>query len=312
MIVGFGENSVDTVYRLPRYPQPGAAASKVAIERRDVRPGGQVATTLATCAALGLPTRYLGAFGRDANATVIRDALQSRGVDVSLAVTRDAPNRYAVILIDASLGERVVLWERHSRLALSSGEVREEWLEGATLVHVDATDEAAATRLAQQARARELPVTCDIDRLTAETSALLDAVTIPILAEHVPAELTGRSETEHALRAVRQFHPGRLVVTLGARGSAMLDGDRYIHVPAYRAQVVDTTGAGDVFRGALIYALLRGDAAEDMLRLANAAAAVSVTKEGAIEAIPTPGEIAKLLADTEISESTDSPRRHEG
>ena len=51
MIVCFGENSVDIVYRLLRYPQPGAMTSKVAIEQRDVRPGGQVATTLATCAS---------------------------------------------------------------------------------------------------------------------------------------------------------------------------------------------------------------------------------------------------------------------
>src|SRR5215212_6264105 len=110
MIVGFGENSVDIVYRLPRYPQPGTGTSKVEIDQRDVRPGGQVATTLATCASFGLPTRYVGAFGNDEHGVLIREALRQRGVDLTFAVEREAANRYAVVLIDGTRGERAILW----------------------------------------------------------------------------------------------------------------------------------------------------------------------------------------------------------
>ena len=294
MIVGFGENSVDIVYRLPFYPQPGTATSKVAIERRDVRPGGQVATTLATCAALGLSTRYVGTFGNDAHAAVIRNALRQRGVDVTHALDRDAPNRYAVILLDASIGERVVLWERDPRLAVLPHEVQDAWLDGASLVHVDAVDEAAATRVAAAARQRGLEVTCDVDRVTPATPALLEQVTMPILAEHIPCELTGETQLEPALRRLRRRHPGRLVVTLGHRGSAVLDGDDFLHVPAFTVRVVDTTGAGDIFRGALIYALLRGDGPEHMLRFANAAAAAGCTKEGAMDSVPTAAEVQQV------------------
>src|SRR5689334_6797734 len=106
MVVGFGENSVDHIYRLPEYPRPGTATTKVPIERYDVRPGGQVATTLATCARFGLTTRYLGAFGRDANGRLIREELARCGIDVQSALVRTAPNRYAVILVDGR-GERV-------------------------------------------------------------------------------------------------------------------------------------------------------------------------------------------------------------
>jgi sulfofructose kinase len=296
LIVGFGENSVDIVLRLPRYPQPGTATSKVAIERRDVRAGGQVATTLATCAAFGLPTRYLGTFGTDADAAIVRNELRRRGVDVSLALEREAPNRYAVILVDASHGERVVLWQRDARLLVTASDVRPEWIDGATLVHVDASDEDAAVAVAQRARHSGLDVTCDIDRVTPRTRALLAAVTIPILAEHVPAALTGEADTERALRALRLTHPGRIVVTLGSGGAAMLDGDNYVHAAAYAVEVVDSTGAGDVFRGAFIHALQRGDTPEDMLRFANAAAAVSCTRDGAIDGIPSVSEVEELLS----------------
>ena len=291
IVVGFGENSIDHVYRVPHYPQPGTASSKVAIERHVVRPGGQVATTMAACARFGLATRYVGAFGNDEHGGLIRQALEERGIDVRSALIKPAPNRYAVIVLDAAQGERVVLWERDPRLSIAPEEVRAEWLDGATLLHVDATDEAAATRLARMARERGLEVTCDVDRVTPHTPALLDAVTIPILAEHVPLEITNDADPERALRKLRQSHSGHLVVTLGARGSAMLDGDRFVHVPAKPVQVVDSTGAGDVFRAAFIYALGRGDGPDEILRFANAAAAVSCTKEGAMESVPALDEV---------------------
>jgi sugar/nucleoside kinase (ribokinase family) len=295
VIVGFGENSVDHVYRLPRYPTPGAN-SKMAIDRHDVHPGGQVATTLATCAGLGLATRYVGAFGNDDNGSLIRRALEERGVDTQSAMVRPAGNRHAVILLDTTHGERVVLWQRDARLAIAAADVRATWLEGATLLHVDASDEDAAIALAGLARERGLPVTCDIDRVTPATTALLDRVTIPILAEHVPLALTGETDPERALRRLRATHPGPLVTTLGARGSVMLDGERYIHAPGFDVTVVDSTGAGDVFRGAFIHALLRGDAKEDVLRFANAAAAVSCTREGALDSSPTLENIERLMA----------------
>src|SRR4051812_11516940 len=295
MIVGFGENSVDIVYRLPHYPQPRTATAKVMIDRRDVRPGGQVATTLATCARLGLPTRYVGAFGDDDNGRLIRSELERRGLDVQSAVVRSAANRYAVILLDAGDGERVVLWQRDPQLAISPQDVRAGWLEHATLLHVDATDEEASIVLAGLARRRGVPVTCDVDRVTSRTAALLATVDVPILAEHVPADLTGENDPERALRSLRHTHPGRIVVTLGRRGSAMLDGDRFIHSPGHPIEVVDSTGAGDVFRGAFIYALLRGDGPDETLRFANAAAAASCTNDGAIDSVPSLEDVGRWL-----------------
>lgn len=313
MIVGFGENSVDIVYRLPYYPQPGTATSKVMIARRDVRPGGQVATTIATCAALGLSTRYVGTFGNDEHGAMVRTELQQRGVDLSHAHVREAANRYALILIDGSdepsraqSRERVILWQRDPRLAVSPADVRREWIAGATLVHVDATDVGAAVALARMARQAGLDVTTDVDQVTTETTTLLEAVTIPIFAEHVPATLTGESDPERALRAWRRHHGGRLVVTLGHRGSAMLDGDQYVHVPGFAVDVVDSTGAGDVFRGAFIHRLLQGDAPAAMLRFANAAAAIACTREGAIDGVPAMAEVMARLRD---SATGSEPRR---
>ena len=165
------------------------------------------------------------------------------------------------------------------------------------MLHVDNVDEDAAIAVAQLARAAGLAVTTDIDEVRPRTAELLAAATFPILAEHVPQALTGETDPERALRTLRRRHGGMLCVTLGARGSMLLAGDRLHQVPAFRVEAVDTTGAGDVFRGALIFSLLRGDSPDAMLRVANAAAAVSCTREGAIGGVPNLHEINSLIGE---------------
>ena len=90
-------------------------------------------------------------------------------------------------------------------------------------------------------------------------------------------------------------HDGLLVVTLGARGSMMLDGDQLHVEPAVTVQAVDTTGAGDIFRAGFIYGMRRGLRGRELLRVANAAAAASCTHMGAMASAPTEGEVARLL-----------------
>lgn len=300
-VVGLGENSIDFVYRLPTFPVPNSHASKLRVTSHRVLPGGQVATTLATCAALGLRAKYIGVFGEDANGERIRETLARRGVDVRDAVTHAAANRYAVILVDERHGERVVLWDRDARLDLAVDELRLDTIRQARVLHVDDVDEEASIAAARAARDAGVIVTSDIDRVSGRTRELLDAVTIPIFSEHIPQALTGEADVERAMRTLGRDRHGWSCVTLGANGSMLLDGRRLHHVPAFGVEVVDSTGAGDVFRGAFIYAMLRGDRPADVLRFANAAAALSCRREGAIESIPSLPEVEQLLLRNDTS-----------
>ena len=85
-------------------------------------------------------------------------------------------------------------------------------------------------------------------------------------------------------------------MTRGEQGSVALDGDTFHVAPAFKVKVVDGTGAGDVFRAGFIYGLLQKWPVPDMLRFANAAAALSCTRLGAIPSVPTLAEVQKLLA----------------
>jgi sugar/nucleoside kinase (ribokinase family) len=126
----------------------------------------------------------------------------------------------------------------------------------------------------------------------------VEAVTVPIFAEPVPQALTGEADLERALRRLRRDHAGLLCVTLGDRGAMALEGDAVHYVPAFHVDALDTTGAGDVFRAGFIYALLRGDRPDATLRFANAAAALSCTREGALGSEPTLAETERLMRES--------------
>ena len=286
-VLGVGANSIDFVYNLPAYPQPDGPLSKLRIVSTERSPGGQTATVLCACASLGLSARYVGTISTDENGRLVREAMQARGVDVSGAIARDAPNAFALILLAGSnapysSGERIVLWDRDPLMALRPNDLPDDLARGARLVHVDDVDGEAAIAAGGAAMAAGLPVTTDLEAVKPHTVALLDAVTIPIFAESVAEQLTGARELETALRTLRKPHITLLCTTLGANGAAMLAADRFIRQPAFPIRPIDTTGAGDIFRAGFIYALLRGETPEQILRLAGASAARTCTPNRAI------------------------------
>jgi len=291
-VIGIGESSIDEVYRVPGALGPDV---KLPVSSRHVRFGGQVATTLATCASFGLRAALIGTAGNDEEVEGLLAALRDRGVDTTFVIRRPVRHRRALVFVDERTGDRTVLWERDPRLTLEPREVPREAIERARLLHVDDVDLEASIAAARIAREAGVPVTSDIDRVGSRTRDLLALTSVPILAEHVPHALTGEADPERALRALRGTHSGRLCVTLGARGSMLLDEDALVHVPAPAVRAVDATGAGDVFRGAFIYAMLRGDPPADILRFANAAAALSCTRNGALDGVPARHEVEELL-----------------
>lgn len=294
-VLGVGCNSVDYVYRLPHAPRANSPTAKMRISGHAVSYGGQTATAMAACAALGLRAGYLGVVGDDDNGRNVALELARRGVDVSHVLTRNCPNRFAVIAVDKESGERLVFWDRDPRLNLAAGEIGADVIASARVVHVDDEDDGAAIHAATIGRAAGVTVTSDIDRLAPHTKELVAAVTVPMFNEHTLPEFTGEADFERALRKLRRSHDGMLCVTLGSRGAMVLAGDELIHDPGFAVDAVDTTAAGDVFRAAFIYSILKGSSPRQMLRFANAAAAVCCTRLGAMAAAPNLDDVHAVL-----------------
>jgi len=293
-VVGLGQNSVDYVAVTAAYPAPN---SKQRLERFVCLPGGQVATAVVVCARLGWRARYIGSFGDDPAGQLSRESLTAESVDVSTARTvPGATNRLAVILVDARTGERTVLWHHDS--ALRTGDVSRASAVSGRMLLVDCEDLPAATAAATFARQAAIPTVVDIDEVQPGTDALLHQIDAIISAEAFPSALTGHTDLGRALAAIeREYGAPLVVVTLGADGSLARCGGHEIRTPAFAIDCVDSTGAGDLFRGGFMSGCLRWPEGEmkTVLDYANAAGALGCRGVGARGSLPTAAEIDDLM-----------------
>ncbi len=296
-VAGFGLNSVDLLAVVAEYPAPN---SKQRLQRFVLMPGGQIATALSACARLGLRATYVGSFGSDPLGTLSRASLVDAGVDVTAArVVEDATNQFAVILVDARSGERTVLWDRHPALGYDPQLVPEPAVTAGRLLVVDCHETAAATQAARYARAAGVPTIIDVEKVRPGIGDLLAEIDVIIAAQDFPSALTGYEETGRALEAMAgEYAAARLVcATLGEDGSLARCGGREIRTPAFKVDCVDSTGAGDAFRGGFAAAclLMPDGEVEDLLTYANAVAALNCRALGARGGLPTPAEVEQLL-----------------
>jgi sulfofructose kinase len=138
----------------------------------------------------------------------------------------------------------------------------------------------------------------DVEKVRPGITDLLQHIDAIIAAEAFPTALTGYEDPGRAIEAMaREYGAQFTCVTLGDAGSLAWCNGRQIRTPAFQVDCLDSTGAGDVFRGAFIAACLRapeGDI-EDVLAYANAAAALNCRALGARASIPGPAEVAQLL-----------------
>ncbi len=297
--VGFGLNMTDLLVVLERFPAPD---SKQPVRRQAYSQGGQAASAMVACARLGWRARYVGCFGDDENGQQGRSSLAAEGVDTSACrVASDTRNGMSVILVEEGTGARTVLWSRDPGLKLQPEDVDPAAVGAGRVLLVDCHDTAASTAAARHARRAGARIVIDVEHVRDGIDALLAEIDLIVTAQDLPAALTGKGTPGAALRAIRDaYHPALVCMTLGAEGSLALIGDAEIRTPGFRVPVVDSTGAGDVFRGGFIAGWLRGgdDAeVEDVLRYANAVAALKCRGLGAREASPTPAEVDALIRD---------------
>jgi sugar/nucleoside kinase (ribokinase family) len=292
-LVGVGLNATDTLIPLTEYPERG---SKLEYSSAHVMPGGQVATTVVACQTWGLRTRYVGKLGDDDASRLHEEAFKRVGVEAHLVKVPGGVSPQSLILVDAG-GERTVLCRRDEQMTLRPEELRREWVVNARLLHLDGHDTAAATLAANWAREAGVPVVADLDDTYPGVEELIANVDYLIVSKDFSCRLMDDNNLEGALHRMRSRFGCRLsAATLGEDGVLAWDGNQLVHSAAYRVPVVDTTGAGDIFRAGFIYALMQEWPIERQLDFSCAAAAMNCMAQGARGGIKPVGAIENLMA----------------
>ena len=290
--VCFGYNSVDLLCRLPRFPLRG---EKVVMSEFSQQGGGQCATAAVALARLGFSPRYIGKFGGGDLGRFAIESTRNEGVDVSAVIVReDLVNQVAVIWVEEENGERTISYSRMPGLDVAPEELDREAICCGRALLVDAHQIPATTRAAAWAREAGIPVIVDAERNLPGVEGLLENCDFILCDSHFPRKFTGERDPMGALRALSRY--GRLVATtMGVAGSLALYDGEFIRTPGYPVDSVDTTGAGDLFHAGFVAGLLLGLGVEDVLRFANAAAALKCRKLGGRAGIPSRREVLATI-----------------
>jgi sulfofructose kinase len=293
-VVGIGECSLDEVWRVAG---SFAAGGKTRALAHELIGGGQIATAMAAGSRLGLRTAYAGAIGDDDAGRAVLAGLADDAVDTtSVHRSAGAATRSALVIVDED-GERTVVERVDRRTAVPPDALPEALIATARVLHLDGVHPLTSIAAARLAGQHGVLVSLDIDHTFPGIDELLSLADICFTGEAVPAALSGEQDLARALAHLStKTRPGALVgCTLGARGAAALDGDKLLLSPAHPIDpVVDTTACGDTFRAAALRALLDGKSLPDLLRFANAAAALKCRALGR-RGCPTLSELTALL-----------------
>ncbi len=290
-VIGFGENAVDWVCRVPQFP---ARDSKVRMERMLQMGGGQIATACSMCARYGLRTRYVGRVGDDELGRFLQRDLGSEPMDIQLDVVPGAFSHHSLIIVDRPTGSRTIIFDRDPRLRYGPGELKRELLVEGQILHVDGNDLEASTQAARWAREAGMKVCIDIDRVQPGVEDLIEATDLLIASRSFVEAFGGRGDWREDLLEVSRVCRGLVGMTRGEQGAALVWEGRIVEFPAFCVEVVDSTGAGDMFHGGFLYALLQGWSLGRCVRFANAAGALACTRLGARAGIPPLEEVLKL------------------
>jgi len=301
-IVVVGSLNADFVVRVSRCP---AAGETVPGERFSMFPGGKGANQAYAAAKLGARVCMVGQVGNDPWAAVLRENLASVGVDVS-GVLRDdrVSSGLAVILVEATGQNRIVIVPgSNGTFTPDRLEAARDLLASASVVllqlEIPLETVRAAAGLARRAGARVLLDPAPAGPLPDEVLAQSDYVTpneteLAVLAGAEPSAPLDRDRACRLARRLLGRGARRVLVKMGAAGALLVERDREHFWPAPKVRAVDTTAAGDAFNGAFAVALAEGSGDEEAGAFACAAAAVSVTREGAQPSMPTREEVRRL------------------
>ena len=298
-IIVTGSLNMDFVVTMDRIPVPGETLIG---NRFEMFPGGKGANQACAAARLGGSTAMIGRVGNDVFGDQLKAGLSAAGVDVSaVATTPSAATGVALIWVDRAGQNSIVVASGANRL-LAAGEAPgwRKRFRGAKLALFQ-LENPLDTIEAALGLAREEGLVTILDPAPAVPlpGSLLEKVDILTPNESEALLLAGRPagrvEVDRApelVAALQKLGVKTVILKLGANG-AYWNGT---HFPTYEVEVRDTTAAGDTFNGALAVALAEGRSIDQAIRFANAAAALSVTRIGAQQSIPTRAEVEKFLA----------------
>lgn len=233
----------------------------------------------------------IGCVGDDVFGRELIENLKKEGIDTSKVKTL-ADRETGIAAITLAEGDNSIIVVPGANAALTEASITE---------YEEAIAQSDAVLLQL-----EIPLSTVVKAAEMAHHHKVKVILNPAPIQKLPDELIHYADVitpnEHEYEQLMKDYEGdpedlkqKLVITKGGEGTVFFEDGKDIHVPGYKVNVVDTTGAGDSFNGALAVRLAKGESLKASCRYANAVGALAVTKLGAQAGMPTDKEVAKML-----------------
>ena len=288
-VLNFGSLNIDYVYSVDHFVRAGETLASSDLE---LFCGGKGLNQSIAFARAGAQVFHAGCVGKDG--TMLTNTLQNSGVDTSLIKTNEnLSTGHAIIQVNKQ-GENCILLFGGANLTISEEFAREvisKFERGDLLVLQNEINNIDL--IVDLAHEKGLQSVLNPSPFNEKINALdLSLINWLIVNETEGKGLTGKEDSDDILDTLLSRFPNmKVVLTLGKDGSVYADKNIRVKQDIFKANVVDTTAAGDTFTGYFFSSIMRGSTPAESLRIASAASAIAVSRKGASPSIPTLNEV---------------------
>ena len=299
-VVGFGALNMDKLYRVSKI---AAAEEESFIKSFKEACGGSAANTIVGLARLGLKTGYIGKVARDREGEKLLEAFKQEGVNTEAVVISETGKSGIVLGFVDDKGDRALYVDPGVNDTLSFEEINVEYASKTRFLHLTSFIGEKPFE-AQKKLVEKLPenvkLTLDPGELYARKglrglSVFLDRAFAVLPNAGELKLLTGESDYREGARKLLQEGVEIVAVKLGAKGCYVTDGKNEHLIPAFKVEVVDTTGAGDAFCAGFIYGLATNKPLKECGRIGNFVASRCIIQTGARNGLPTLVELKQTM-----------------
>jgi len=255
--------------------------------------GGTAATAAVALARWGATTQFIGKVGDDDRGDLIARTLADEGVDTSEMVRDDGKiSQLRFVVVEAPTCDRQTYYTPGNVGSLDADEVDETTVDNRDLLIVDGKYPAAQIKVMKRAQERDIPVVLEANQPRGIVDECITHADVVVAPERDASAFTGVGSLEGICSAFLEYGPDIAVVTLGDEGAVAMGQERELfRVDARPVDLVDPTGAADIFLAGVGLGVVEGWDLSKMVRFANSAAGLSCTGPGGRSAIADRDEL---------------------